>query len=145
MSNVDAANVVLCSYLGLTARDLAEIGGFSDRFARDLLAGRRPFPKDVQNTLRVLYADLANIQQVMIEQAATEDPTIYIYRTREQLCSSPVGKIWPNAYLGPYRVAAFEAVKKCNHEGRTIHLRFAETPALAEAPARDVPTNEQVN
>ena len=132
MSNVDAANAVLCSYLGLTARDLAEIGSFSERFARDLLAGRRPFPKDVQNTLLALHADLAKIQQVMFEQAATEDPTIYIYRTLQQLRSSPVGKIWPNAYLGPYRVAAFEVMKKCNHEGKTIHLRFTETPAVAD-------------
>ena len=84
MSNVDAENAVLCSYLGLTARDLADIGSFSERFARDLLAGRRPFPRDVQKDLLALYADLANIQQVMIEQAATEDSTIYIYRTLEQ-------------------------------------------------------------
>ena len=94
MSNVDAENAVLCSYLGLTARDLADIGSFSERFARDLLAGRRPFPRDVQKDLLALYADLANIQQVMIEQAATEDSTIYIYRTlfrkniRSTICCS---------------------------------------------------------
>ena len=132
MSNVDAANAVRCSYLGLTARDLAEIGSFSERFARDLLAGRRPFPKDVQNTLLVLSEDLANIQQVMYEQVDTEDPTIYIFRTLEQLRSAPISRIWPNAFLGPYRVAAFEVMKKCNLEGRTVHLEFAETPTVAD-------------
>ena len=99
MSNIDAANAVLCSYLGLTARDLAEIGSFSERFARDLLAGRRPFPNDVQDTLMVLHEDLANIQQVMFEQAVTDDPTIYIYRTLEQLRSSQPGR---NAIVRAY-------------------------------------------
>ena len=51
MSAVEATYAVVCSYLGLTSRDLAEIGNFSERFARDLLAGRRPFPKDVQMKL----------------------------------------------------------------------------------------------
>lgn len=130
MSNVDAASAVLCSFFGLSARDLAEIGGFSERFARDLLAGRRPFPKDVQGSLLDLRTDLAAIQKVMFEQITTEDPTIYIYRTVEQLRASPVGKIWSNAYLGPYRVAAFEVLSKCNQQGLKINLLFAETPAL---------------
>lgn len=130
MSNVDAANAVRCSYLGLTARDLAEIGRFSERFARDLLAGRRPFPKDVQDTLRVLFEDLAKIRQVMYEQVDTEDPTIYIFRTLEQLRSSPIGMAWPNAFLGPYRVAAFEVMERCIRENRPISLVFAETPAV---------------
>jgi hypothetical protein len=132
MSDLDAASAVLCNYLSLTARDLAEIGDFSERFARDLLAGRRPFPRDVQNTLNVLFEDLANIRQVMIEQTATEDPTVYIYRDLEQLRASPVGKIWPNAYLGPYRTAAFEAFQICCSEGRTLNLRFAESPKVSE-------------
>lgn len=67
----------------------------------------------------------------MFEQVFTDDPTIYIYRTLEQLRSSPVGKAWPLAFLGPYRVAAFKTLEKCNREGRTIYLRFAETPAVA--------------
>jgi hypothetical protein len=131
MSNIDPTNAVLCSYLGLTARDLAEIGSFSERFARDLLAGRRPFPKRVQNTLSVLSEDLANIEQVMFEQVASDDPTIYIFRTLEQLRSAPIGKIWPLAFLGPYRVAAFQVMNRCKNEGQTIHLRFAETPSTS--------------
>ena len=134
MSIVDAENVVLCSYLGLTARDLAEIGSFSERFARDLLAGRRPFPKGVQNTLHAVYCvDLPLIRQVMLEQAGTEDPTIFIFRTLEQLRSSPIGKTLPRVSLGTYRVAAFQVKKQCDSEGLTIHLRFAETPAVADA------------
>lgn len=133
MSNSDAENAVLCSYLGLTARDLAEVGGFSERFARDLLAGRRPYPGHVQEALRVLMAELPKIQQVMFEQTLTEDPTIYIFRTLEQLRSSPIGKVWRNAYLGPYRVAAFEVFNRCKSEGRTLYLRFAETPAVSDA------------
>ena len=134
MSIVDAENVVLCSYLGLTARDLAEIGSFSERFVRDLLAGRRPFPKGVQNTLHSVYfLDLPMIREVMLEQAGTEDPTIFIFRTLEQLRSSPIGKTLPRVSLGTYLVAAFQVKKKCDSKGQTIHLRFAETPAFTDA------------
>lgn len=129
MSNVNAANAVRCSYLGLTARDLAEIGSFSERFARDLLAGRRPFPKDVQKKLLELRQYVAMIHEAMYQDVVSGDPTIYIYRTNQQLRRSPVGQVWPNAYLGPYRVAAFEVMEKCIRENRPISLVFAETPA----------------
>ena len=40
----DARYAALTGALGLSPNDLAEIGGFSDRFARDLVAGRRARP-----------------------------------------------------------------------------------------------------
>jgi len=130
MSAMEATYAVVCSYLGLTSRDLAEIGNFSERFARDLLAGRRPFPKDVQRKLSKLRQDVAMIHEAMYQDVVSGDTTIYIYRTNQQLRRSPVGQVWPKAYLGPYRVAAFEVMERCTRENRLISLVFAETPAV---------------
>ena len=130
MSAVEATYAVVCSYLGLTSRDLAEIGNFSERFARDLLAGRRPFPKDVQMKLLELRRYVAMIHEAMYQDVVSADTTIYIYRTNQQLRRSPVGQVWPKAYLGPYRVAAFEVMERCIRENRSISLVFAETPAV---------------
>ena len=130
MSAVEATYAVVCSYLGLTSRDLAEIGNFSERFARDLLAGRRPFPKDVQMTLLELRRYVAMIHEAMYQDVVSGDTTIYIYRTNQQLRRSPVGQVWSKAYLGPYRVAAFEVMERCIRENRQISLVFAETPTV---------------
>lgn len=130
MTALEATYPVICSYLGLTSRDLAEIGNFSERFARDLLAGRRPFPKDVQMKLLELRRYVAMNHEAMYQDVVSGDPTIYIYRTNQQLRRSPVGQVWPKAYLGPYRVAAFEVMERCNRENRSISLVFAETPAV---------------
>lgn len=130
MSAAEATHAVVCSYLGLTSRDLAELGSFSERFARDLLAGRRPFPKDVQMKLLELRRDVAAIREAMYRDVVAGDPTVYIFRTNQQLRCSPVGQVWPKAYLGPYRVAAFEVMQRCLRENHRISLVFAETPAM---------------
>lgn len=130
MSAMEATYAVVCSFLGLTARDLAEIGNFSERFARDLLAGRRPFPTDVQMKLVELRRYVAMNQEAMYQEVLSGDPTIYIYRTIQQLRRSPVGQVWPNAYLGPYRVAAFQVMERCIRENRQIFLVFAKTPTV---------------
>ena len=130
MSNTDATYAVACSYLGLTARDLGEIGNFSERFARDLLAGRRPYPTDVQTKIMELRHYVALIREAMYRDIVSGDAVIYIYRTKQQLRHSPVGHIWPKSYLGPYRVAAFEVMERCVRENRQISLVFAETPAV---------------
>lgn len=132
MRNPDATYAVVCSYLGLTARDLAEIGNFSERFSRDLLAGRRPFPKDVQLKLLALRQDMAKLHEAMYLDALSGVATIYIYRTVEQLRRSPVGKVWPQGYLGPHRVAAFEVLERCRQENRQVSLVFAEVPAATD-------------
>jgi hypothetical protein len=137
-SAVEATYAVVCSYLGLTSRDLAEIGNFSERFARDLLAGRRPFPKDVQTQLLELWRRVALIHEALYQEVVAGNPTIYIYRTTQQLRRSPVGQVWaeafrqewPKPYLGPYRVAAFEVRERCIREGRRVFLVFADVPVV---------------
>lgn len=128
---MDATFAVICSYLGLTSRDLAELGGFSERFARDLLAGRRSFPETVQKELWGLRRDTAMLHEAMYQDVVDGEPTIYVYQTLEQLRHSPVARVLPKVYLGPYRVAAFEVLERCRSEKREIHLVFATTPRVS--------------
>jgi hypothetical protein len=134
----DAAYATMCSYLGLSARDVAEIGGFSDRFARDLLAGRKSFPRDTKKALFSLWRDFESIVNAMKKDVSNGEGILYIYRTNEQLRSSPVGNVWPTighakgAFVGPYRAAAFEVYRWAASPEKgwssPISLVFAETP-----------------
>lgn len=129
-----ALHATMCSFLGLSARDLAEIGGFSDRFARDLLAGRRPFPSDTKHALEQLLDDLGNITIAMALEFKSGERTAYIYRTNEQLRASPVGNVWPargksaGGFTGPYRAAVFRAWREARDQGIEAELKFASVP-----------------
>lgn len=137
----DAAYATMCSYLGLSARDVAEIGGFSDRFARDILAGRKSFPQDTKVALFKLFKDYRNIIEAMKAEVRAGERVFYIYRTNEQLRASPVGDVWPKVgkaqggFVGPYRSAAFEvhqwAPDVVNGLSTPIKLVFAETPQVS--------------
>lgn len=134
----DAAYATMCSYLGLSARDVAEIGGFSDRFARDILAGRKSFPQDTKVALFQLFKDQRLIINAMKKEARAGVGVFYIYRTNEQLRASSVGDMWPKVgkakggFVGPYRSAAFEvyqwALDETNGPTTPVNLAFAETP-----------------
>ena len=132
MTQVDAYFATLCSYLGLTARDLAEMGEFSERFARDLLAGRRPFPKDVQQEIIKLRAEIDEVVPLLVEIIRKNDPKIYIYKTLKQYRAAPIYKVWPTAFLGPYRVAAMRALEKANEAGLEAYLVFPRMPHVPE-------------
>lgn len=130
-----AIYATMCSYLGLSARDLAEIGGFSERFARDLLAGRKPFPVDTQKALKHLYDDVKEIIKFSMEEVDKGEREFYIFRTNEQLRTSPAGAIWhpvgyaEGAFVGPYRAAMFEVWRRAAEEKfKPVNLVFAETP-----------------
>ncbi|MEO9573653.1 MAG: hypothetical protein ABJ360_17775 [Roseobacter sp.] len=135
----DAAYATMCSYLGLSARDVAEIGGFTDRFARDILAGRKSFPQDIKVALFKLFKDYKTIIEALKAEVRAGERVFYIYRTNEQLRASPVGHIWPavgkadGGFVGPYRSAAFEVYQWAGEIGHgrsptPISLIFAETP-----------------
>lgn len=125
----DALYATMCSYLGLSSRDVAEIGGFSERFARDLLAGRRQFPMDTKKAL----FDLHKVFQAIVsagKEDVLEGQTVFsIYRTNEQLRGSPVGQIWPRGFVGPYRAAMFEVWRWAAQDKlKPVQLAFAEVP-----------------
>lgn len=132
-----AVNATLCSFLGLSARDLAEIGGFSDSFARELLAGQRPFPQETQSALEQLLDDFERITQAFAQEMREGERRIYIYRTNEQLRASPVGRVWPargraaGGFIGAYRAAVFNAWRNLQNQGINAQLIFAETPEVS--------------
>lgn len=133
-----ALHATMCSFLGLTARDLAEIGDFSERFARDLLAGRRPFPPDTQHALVQLLADWESITKAFILDIEDGVRTSYIFRTNEQLRASPIGQVWhargkaAGGFVGPYRAAIFAAWRAAQSNGVNVELIFASTPEVGD-------------
>lgn len=135
----DALYATMCSYLGLSARDVAEIGGFSERFARDLLAGRRQFPRDTKKAL----FDLHNVFQAIVsagkEDVLAGQTVFYIYRTNEQFRASPIGHIWPGGFVGPYRAAMFEVWRWAARDKlKPVLLAFAEAPDTEQADLESI-------
>lgn len=106
--DVDAYCATLASSLGMRSKDLAELGGFSDRFARDLLAGRCRFPSDVQEALEMLEEDVSVITDVLAEL-----DSLAVYKTNCELRAA--FKQWPargessGGFVGPHRVAVISA------------------------------------
>lgn len=102
----------LASSLGLRSKDLAELGGFSDRFARDLLKGSASarFQSDVIEALELLSDDIDVMVDVMVDQ-----DTLTVFRTNEQL--RKVFRDWPargqsaGGFIGPHRIAVVSAVQ----------------------------------
>ncbi|SFZ82895.1 hypothetical protein SAMN02983003_1336 [Devosia enhydra] len=125
----DALYATMCSYLGLSARDVAEIGGFSERFARDLLAGRRQFPMDTKKALFELHKAFQGLVKVGKQRVLEGQTQFYIYRTNEQLRSSPDSELWPGGFVGPYRAAMFEVWRwAAQDERKPVLLAFDSLP-----------------
>jgi hypothetical protein len=137
----NALHATVCSFLGLSARDLAEIGDFSERFARDLLSGRRPFPPDTCVALEQQVLDWDAMRQAIMLEIQAGERTFYIYRTNEQLRVSPIGNALNAtgkaavAFVGPYRAAIFAAWRDAQSKGIHVELVFANWP--------DLPASEQ--
>jgi len=118
---------------------VAEIGDFSERFARDLLAGRRQFPMDTKKVLFDLHGSFRTLIEATKQDVNEGEQVLYIYRTNEQLRASPVGQIWPGGFVGPYRAAMFEVWRWAMQEKRVlVRLAFAEVPEAHQADFESV-------
>jgi hypothetical protein len=127
----DALYATLAHNLGLSSGDLAEIGGFSDRFARDLLAGRRPFPEDVQQALLDIQDDIDVLADSM--EGDVEDgvqAAILVFRTNADLRKG--FPAWPGrgkaagGFVGPMGIAALTAWDSLRRNGIDVDILFAE-------------------
>ena len=119
----DARYATLTGALGLTANDLAEIGGFSKRFARDLVAGRRPFPQDVKSALLEIQADIDALAETIEADVDADFGVIYMFGTtgelRQKLPGIPGRGKAMGGFIGPFRIAAitaFDALRDCGIE-----------------------------
>ena len=137
----NALHATVCSFLGLSARDLAEIGDFSERFARDLLSGRRPFPPDTRIALEQLLVDWDGITKASIEEIEAGERTFFIFRSNEQFRASQFANVLPargkaaGGFVGPYRAAVFAAWRAAHFKDIEVELIFASVP--------EVPASEQ--
>lgn len=126
---MNALYATLTANLGLSARDLAEIGGFSDRFARDLLAGRRPFPKDVAEALLDIQDDIDVMADAIEESVRDGDGAIFVFRTNAEL--RQLFPQWPGrgkalgGFVGPHRIAALTAWDSLKNDGIYVDILFA--------------------
>ena len=124
----DAYYPCLCSALSLSVNDLAEIGGFSDRFARDLVAGRRPWPADVCEALDLLDDDVDVMTDSLVADVEEGLGAIFVYRTTVELRAH--FRAWPGrgkaggGFAGPHRVAAIAAHEALDERGIEVSLLF---------------------
>lgn len=118
----------LCLYLGLASKELAELGGFSDRFARDLLVGKRPFPQDVKDALDLLKDDVDVMVDAMVAQVQDGDGALFVFKNNDEL--RDLFPNWPargaakGGFVGPHRIAALEAKDALADEGIDVDLYF---------------------
>lgn len=127
----DALYSTLAHTLGLSSKDLAEIGGFSDRFARDLLAGRRPFPEDVKQALLDIQDDIDVLADSM--EGDIEDgmqAAIYVFRSNQELRKG--FPAWPGrgkasgGFVGPMGIAAMTAWSALRDRGIDVDIIFSD-------------------
>ena len=121
----------LAASLGLSSRELAEIGGFSDRFARDLLAGRRPFPADVQEALLDLQDDIDVMTDSIEADVAEGHGVIWMYGDNAALRLArpeiPGRGASAGGFIGPFRIAALTAWEALHDRGIDVDICFANT------------------
>lgn len=125
----DAYASCLTASLGLSARELAEIGGFTDRHARDILAGNVPCPLDVIRALEDLQDDLDVVTDALVVQVEEGSPVIMVWRDKDSLRENVPE--WPGrghaygGFPGPHRIAALTALEALRDRGIDVDLVFA--------------------
>ncbi|WP_417538302.1 hypothetical protein [Marinomonas sp.] len=114
--------------LGLSSRELAEVGGFSDRFARDLLAGRRPFPVDVQEAIQEIEEDIDVLTDSLVADVEEGEAVIWMFGTNEELRAAfpqmPGRGQSTGGFIGPFRIAALTAREILNEQGIEVDILF---------------------
>ena len=126
----DALNATLAHNLGLSAREVAEIGGFSDRFARDLMAGRRPFPHDVAEALLDIQDDIDVLTDAIEADVAEGQGVIWMYGDNAALRAArpdiPGRGAAAGGFIGPFRIAALTARDALGQRGVDVDILFRD-------------------
>ena len=124
----DAYAACLVRSLGLTSRDLQEIGGFSDSFARAILRGAKHCPADVIEALHEIDGDTAVISDELIARVQEGDGAIWVFRNNEALRAAVPQ--WPGrghaagGFTGPHMVAALSAQDALDFDGIEVDILF---------------------
>lgn len=127
---INAFNATFTHNLGLSTGELAEVGGFSKRFARDLLAGRRPYPNDVAEAIKEIGDDIDVLTDVFVANIEEGQAAIWIHSTNDELRKAhpeiPGRGKAAGGFVGPYRIAALTAFEIMQEKGVDIDLLFAD-------------------
>ncbi|MCT4557365.1 MAG: hypothetical protein N4A61_04820 [Pelagimonas sp.] len=127
----NALNATIAHNLGLSSRELAEIGGFTDRFARDLLAGRRPFPADVARALLDIQDDIDVLTDSIEADIAEGQGAIWMYGDNAALRAArgdiPGRGKAGGGFIGPFRIAALTAWDALRARGIDVDIMFADS------------------
>lgn len=126
----DALPAARAAALGLSSADLADLGGFSDRFSRDLLAGRRPFPQDVRVALEELQGDIAAIADwIVMDMQEAPTKRLPVYHTNAALRDEGPALPGRGAAAGGFAViwaaAVVVAVERLRAAGHEVEVHFA--------------------
>ena len=125
-----ALNATLAHNLGLSAREVAEIGGFSDRFARDLMAGRRPFPLYVAQALRDIKGDVGALTAAIEADIAGGNRIIWMHGNNAALRAArpdiPGRGGAAGGFIGPFRIAALTAWDALGERGLDADILFRD-------------------
>lgn len=134
----NALDAVITLSLGLSSTELAEVGGFTERFARDLLAGRRPFPSDVAEAVRLIQDDIDVMADAFVSDIEEGQAAIMIHPTNSRLREArpdiPGRGAAGGGFVGPYRIAALTAFEIMQDRGVDIDLLFPERKQKHQAP-----------
>jgi hypothetical protein len=125
----DALHATFAHTLVLSARELAEIGGFNEKFARDLLAGKRPFPLDVVEALELIQDDIDVLTDALETDVREGQGAIWMYRTNAHLreCTKIPGRgAAAGGFVGTYRIAAMTAWEALRESGVDVDLVFRD-------------------
>ena len=122
----DALYATFAANLGINSRELAELGGFSERFARDLLAVRRPFPADVKEALNDLQDDIDVLADDIEGWIDEEVAFIHMYADTAALRKNrpdiPGRGKAEGGFIGPYRIAALTALDTLKQRGIDVDI-----------------------
>lgn len=110
----NALPITLVKSLGLSSRDLAEIGGFSDSWARDLMRCKAKFQEDVIEALINIQDDVDVIIDSLVSQLLEDDEAvIWVYPTnailRKYMPTWPGRGCAEGGFTGPHYIAALTA------------------------------------
>lgn len=125
--SINAYPATLASALGLSSKALAEVGGFSDRYARDILSGKANCPADTLEALQLLQDDLDVLTDAMIADVHGGSAVIWIYGSNDDLRANtdiPARGQAGGGFTSVMKIAAITARDVLDAEGIEVEIRF---------------------
>lgn len=125
--SINAYPATLAAALGLSSKALAEIGGFSDRYARDILSGKANCPADTLEALQLLQDDVDVLTDAMIADVHEGSPVIWIYGSNGDLRANtniPARGHSTGGFVSIMKIAAITARDALDEEGIEVEIRF---------------------